>query len=217
MRQGEICTTIARMENQESELSKEESIETPSKTNQTKDSIWDLLRFVIIAVIIVLPIRILVAQPFIVSGSSMFPTFKDNQYLIVDQISYRFKDPARGDVVIFRFPLDTTKFFIKRVIGLPNEKVVIKDGKVSVFKDGGTTEVKLDETYLAVDHESKDSASVQLKDGEYFVMGDNRIASSDSRSWGVLPRKNVVGKALLRLLPLESAAVNPGEYRYNEK
>lgn len=201
------------METNENEIKLEEKID--NKPKEKKESLWDLIRFIVIAIIIVLPIRILIAQPFIVSGSSMFPTFKDNQYLIVDQISYRFTDPSRGDVIIFKFPLDTTKYFIKRVIGLPNEKVVIKNGIVSVFdKDG--KEIKLDEPYLETDKESKDSGVYQLKDGEYFVMGDNRIASSDSRSWGVLPRKNIVGKAFVRLLPLDSVSIDPGEYRYNK-
>lgn len=184
-----------------------------SKNNRTKESIWDLLRFILIAVAIVLPIRILVAQPFIVSGSSMFPTFKDNQYLIVDQISYRFEDPERGDVVIFRFPLDESKFFIKRIIGLPNETIMIENGIVTITDVNGQM-IKLDEPYLETDKESHDSFSAILKDGEYFVMGDNRIASSDSRSWGLLPRKNVVGKAFLRLLPVTEATINPGAYHY---
>lgn len=184
-----------------------------SKKNTSKESIWDLLRFILVAVAIVLPIRILVAQPFIVSGSSMFPTFKDNQYLIVDQISYRFEDPERGDVVIFRFPLDESKFFIKRIIGLPNETIMIENGIVTITDVNGQM-IKLDEPYLETDKESHDSFSAILKDGEYFVMGDNRIASSDSRSWGLLPRKNVVGKAFLRLLPVTEATINPGAYHY---
>ncbi len=184
-----------------------------SKTKNSKESIWDLLRFILIAMAIVLPIRILVAQPFIVSGSSMFPTFKDNQYLIVDQISYRFEDPKRGDVVIFRFPLDETKFFIKRIIGLPNEKVTIENGVVTITDVNGQI-VQLSEPYLEMDKESHDNFSTTLKADEYFVLGDNRIASSDSRSWGLLPRKNVVGKAFLRLLPAAEAAINPGAYHY---
>lgn len=183
------------------------------KSNKTKESIWDLVRFILIAIAIVLPVRILIAQPFIVSGSSMFPTFEDKQYLIVDQISYRFEDPKRGDVVIFRFPLDPSKFFIKRVIGLPNEKVTIKNGIVSVTDTNGKSK-SLDEPYLESDNASHDDFSVELKDGEYFVMGDNRIASSDSRAWGVLPKKNIMGKAFLRLLPANTADINPGEYRY---
>lgn len=177
-----------------------------------KDSAWELIRFILIAVVIVLPIRILVAQPFIVSGSSMFPTFQNNQYLIVDQISYRFNEPERGDVIIFRFPLDTSKFFIKRVIGLPNEKVVIEKGHVTIFDSKGI-EQSLEEPYL--ENMSKDSMSVELKPDEYFVMGDNRTASSDSRTWGVLPRENIIGKALVRLLPVETIKLHPGEHHFN--
>ncbi len=188
---------------------------TLNNPNTKKENIWDLVRFIFIAVIIVLPIRMLVAQPFIVSGSSMFPTFEDKQYLIVDQISYRFEEPARGDVIIFRYPLDPSKFFIKRVIGLPNETVKIDDGKIAIH-DADGNDMKLDEPYLQLDRISSDNATFELGDDEYFVMGDNRIASSDSRTWGVLPRKNVVGKALLRLLPVDTLEIHPGEYHYAE-
>ncbi len=192
------------------ETNTKEVSETKGK-NKFKESFWELIRFVFVAVVIVLPIRMLIAQPFIVSGSSMFPTFENKQYLIVDQISYRFDEPKRGDVVIFRFPLDTSKFFIKRVIGLPEEKVVIKKGEISVFdKDGNET--KLEEPYL--ENTSSDSFTINLKEGEYFVLGDNRIASSDSRSWGVLPRENIIGKALVRLLPIEDISLHPGEYHF---
>lgn len=209
MRQGHLCITIQSMENNEETR---DVVNTAPNRKSSRDSIWELVRFVLIAIIIVLPIRTLVAQPFIVSGSSMFPTFQNNQYLIVDQISYRFEDPKRGDVVIFRYPLDTSKFFIKRIIGLPNEKVIIEDGVVSIETANGKKET-LDEPYLQ--NISKDSMSIELKDGEYFVMGDNRTASSDSRIWGTLPRKNIVGRALVRLLPVDSMGVNPGEYRFD--
>ncbi|MCC7469727.1 MAG: signal peptidase I [Bacteroidetes bacterium] len=180
----------------------------------TKDSAWELVRFILVAIIVVLPIRILIAQPFIVSGSSMFPTFKDNQYLIVDQVSYKFENPKRGDVIVFRYPLDTSKFFIKRIIGLPNERVTIEQGHVSITNAKGEEE-ELDEPYI--ESMSQDSMSIQLKGDEYFVLGDNRTASSDSRVWGVLPHDNIVGKALIRLLPIDSFDVHPGEYRFDEQ
>lgn len=180
----------------------------------TKDSAWELVRFVLVAIIVVLPIRILVAQPFIVSGSSMFPTFKDNQYLIVDQVTYKFENPKRGDVIVFRYPLDTSKFFIKRIIGLPNERVTIEQGHVSVTNVKGEEE-ELDEPYI--ESMSQDSMSIQLKGDEYFVLGDNRTASSDSRVWGVLPHDNIVGKALIRLLPIDSFDIHPGEYHFDEQ
>lgn len=189
----------------------ESTINATPQRNPSKDSFWDLVRFIVIAVLIVLPIRMLIAQPFIVSGSSMFPTFKDNQYLIVDQISYRFDEPARGDVVIFRYPLDPSKFFIKRAIGLPNETVSIKSGVITVTSVDGESFV-LDEPYLESTNKSRDTMSIELGDDEYFVMGDNRSASSDSRTWGVLPRKNMVGKAMIRLLPVDTLDLRPGEY-----
>lgn len=199
-----MCYNIAM-----SDTENQYAVPAPAK----KDGFWELLRFIFIAIIIVLPIRMLVAQPFIVSGSSMFPTFKDNQYLIVDQISYRFEEPARGDVVIFRYPLDPSKFFIKRVIGMPNETVSITKGLITITTADGD-EVELDEPYLEADRESRDTMSIELKADEYFVMGDNRIASSDSRAWGVLPRENIVGRALLRLLPVDTLELKPGEYHH---
>ena len=196
-------------------LDTENQYESPQnralERNPNKDSFWDLVKFVFIAVIIVLPIRMLVAQPFIVSGSSMFPTFEDNQYLIVDQISYRFEEPSRGDVVIFKYPLDPSKFFIKRAIGLPNETVTIKSGVITITDTEGNS-FTLDEPYLESERASRDTMSIELGEDEYFVMGDNRIASSDSRTWGVLPRKNMVGKAMIRLLPLDTLESHPGEF-----
>jgi len=168
----------------------------------------ELLKFALIAIIIVIPIRLFVAKPFIVSGASMEPTFDNGQYLIVDELSYRIGDPSRDDVVIFRYPRDPSQYFIKRIIGLPRETVHIKNGKVSVTtKDGAT--VALDESYVVHEGNGGDT-DVSLGNDQYFVMGDNRPESSDSRIWGVLPRANMVGRAFLRLLPLQSAAIYPG-------
>ena len=95
----------------------------PEKSSFKKsDFIWETVKFAIFALVIVLPIRIYIAQPFIVSGSSMDPTFDNGHYLIVDQLSYRFEKPKRGEVIIFKYPNDPSKFFIKRIIGLPGEK-----------------------------------------------------------------------------------------------
>ena len=91
-----------------------EQIKTQEKTNI--QSFWELVRFALIALIIVIPIRLLIAEPFIVSGSSMVPTFENGDYLIVDKISYKLGTPQRDDIVIFKYPSDTTKFFIKRII-----------------------------------------------------------------------------------------------------
>ncbi|HVV14857.1 MAG TPA: signal peptidase I [Candidatus Paceibacterota bacterium] len=168
----------------------------------------ELLKFALIAIVIVVPVRLFIAKPFIVSGASMVPTFETGQYLIVDELSYRFEEPARGDVVIFRYPKDPTQYFIKRVIGLPGETVRIQRGVVSVVMTNGNI-LTPDESYVTHQGNGGDM-SVTLKAGEYFVMGDNRPESSDSRIWGVLPRADIVGRAFVRLLPVQELGLFPG-------
>ena len=168
----------------------------------------ELLKFALIAAAIVVPIRLFVAQPFIVSGASMDPTFSNGQYLIVDELSYRLQDPARGDVIIFRYPKNPKEFFIKRIIGLPTETVSINGNAITIAKTDGST-VSLSEPYV-INHGNGSANSYQLKADEYFVMGDNRPESSDSRVWGMLPRNNIVGRAFMRLLPLNSINIFPG-------
>lgn len=169
----------------------------------------ELLKFALIAVIIVVPVRLFVAQPFIVSGASMEPTFDNRQYLIVDELSYRLGTPGRGDVVIFRPPQQPQgTFYIKRIIGLPGETLDITDSSVTVTKVDGT-EVTLDESYVANQGNGR-TQHVTLDSDEFFVMGDNRPESSDSRYWGVLPRQNLVGRAFLRLWPIQHIDILPG-------
>lgn len=179
-------------------------------TPKKKSSLLELLKFAIIAAIIVIPIRMFIAQPFVVSGSSMVPTFHDKEYLIVDEISYHMRDPHRGEVIVFRYPNDPSKFFIKRVIGLPGDTIKIKDGSIVVINDQYPEGLLLDEPYIK--NKSSDSFETELHADEYFVMGDNRVASSDSRIWGALPRNYVVGRALVRILPLSEASLLPGYY-----
>ncbi len=168
----------------------------------------ELLKFAFIALVVVIPIRLFVAQPFIVSGASMVPTFQDGQYLIVDELSYRFVPPARGDVIVFRYPKDPSQFFIKRIIGLPGETVIIGDNGITITHTDGTTEA-LTESYV-VNHGNGGPQTYTIPLGNYFVMGDNRPESSDSRTWGMLPRADIVGHTFLRLLPLDTIAFSPG-------
>jgi signal peptidase I len=168
----------------------------------------ELLKFALIAVVIVVPVRLFIAQPFIVSGASMDPTFHNGQYLIVDELTYRFDDPKRGDVVIFKYPKDPTQFFIKRIIGLPGETVQVRPESVVITTIDGE-KLTLEENYI-VNEGNGSGTTVTLSDGEYFVMGDNRPESSDSRLWGKLPRENIVGRAFVRLLPLETLSLLPG-------
>ena len=159
---------------------------------------WEILEVVFIAVVTVFIIRSFLVQPFLVSGASMEPNFKDGNYLLVDEITYRFREPLRGEVVIFRYPLDPSTFFIKRIIGLPGERVVSQNGQIRIFSDG--QEIFLDEEYLL--SRSVDNFDSKLGEDKYFVLGDNRNHSFDSRNWGAVSRKDIVGMARLRILPL---------------
>jgi signal peptidase I len=168
----------------------------------------DVFRFALIAFFIVLPIRLFIAQPFVVSGASMVPTFHTGEYLIVDELSYHLGKPERGEVIIFRFPQNTSTFFIKRVIGLPGERVLIENGIVTIFNDAHPEGLTLEESYI--EKPSNDFHSVTLADDEYFVLGDNRRSSSDSRIWGALEEHYIVGRALFRLLPPTQMDIFPG-------
>ena len=175
--------------------------ENKSPIKKYIEIIWEFVKIIIIAAIIVLPVRYFLFQPFIVKGDSMVPNFHSGDYLLVDELSYRFSEPARGDVVVLKYPLDNTQRFIKRVIGLPGETVDVKKGKVTIFKDG--KELEIDEKLYLPDGLSTDgTVHITLGKDNYFVMGDNRQFSYDSRRWGMLPIEDIIGKARLRVFPI---------------
>ena len=184
-----------------------ESSVPPKKSSFLKD----IAIFAVVALAVILPIRFFVAQPFIVDGSSMDPTFATNQYLIVDELSYRFEPVARGDVIIFKYPNDTSKYFIKRVIGLPSETVQIEGTKVTIKNKVNPQGFILTEDYVAPANFTSDNTLVTLTDSQYFVMGDNRGASFDSRAWGPVDKKLIIGRPLVRLLPFNQISWLPGE------
>ncbi|MFH1402427.1 MAG: signal peptidase I [Patescibacteria group bacterium] len=169
--------------------------------------IIETLKFSLIAILIVLPFRIFIAQPFLVSGASMSPNFETGHYLIVDQLSYNFKKPERGEVIIFRYPKNPKKFFIKRITGLPFETVILEDEKITIKNEAMPDGFELQETYIA--SFSNNNSTVVLGEGEYFVLGDNRPASSDSRIWGVLPEELIIGRAFIRLFPFTKIELFP--------
>lgn len=155
-----------------------------------------------------------IAQPFIVHGQSMDNTFKENDYLIIDEVSYLLREPERGEVIVFKNPVNKSQYFIKRVIGLPGETVAIRNNETSIItKDG--KRFPLQEDYLG--SENKINAYRKLGKDEYFAMGDNREVSWDSRFWGPLPRDLIKGRALLRLFPPKMIAYLPGEANYVAK
>jgi len=169
----------------------------------------DTIQFIIIAGIIIIPFRMFVAQPFIVNGTSMDPTFKSGEYLIVDQITYRFNKPERDSVLIFKYPQEQNQKFIKRVIGLPGETISINKGAVTIKNKDNPTGFVLENKYIT--HPKQDTLEITLKENEYYVMGDNRLESFDSRYWGPLTEDLIIGRPLLRLLPLNKIAVFPGD------
>lgn len=172
---------------------------------------WDLAKVFVTAFVLVwLVIRPFIAEPFIVSGSSMVPNFHNRDYLIIEKLSYRAHLPVRGEVIVFRYPQDPKQYFIKRIIGLPGDTIRIGGGKVYLRAKASGGEQAIDETYLPTglktELESADSVW-QLGPEQYFVLGDNRGHSSDSRAWGVVPSSYIVGRAWLRVLPLKNVGV----------
>lgn len=185
----------------------------PDSTEATtaEHSTGELIRFVAIALVVALFIRFFIAQPFIVSGASMDDTIHHNEYLIVDQVTYHFSEPERGDVVVFRYPGEHGKYLIKRVIGLPGDTVEIDGTTVTITR--GDETIELTEPYLRT--QTSRQLTTVLAGNEYFVMGDNRGESSDSRTWGAITREDIVGRVALRLFPLSRIDILPGAYTFD--
>lgn len=166
-------------------------------------NLWEVIKIIVISLVIVLPIRYYIAQPFIVRGASMEPNFEDREYLVIDELSFYFREPKRHEVIVFRYPRDPRQFFIKRIIGLPGERVEISKGKVKVINAEKPDGFTLDEQYLnPPNRPTYPDLGVTLGQGEYFVLGDNRDFSSDSRVWGALSEDRVVGRVVFRAWPV---------------
>ncbi|MFH1181208.1 MAG: signal peptidase I [bacterium] len=168
--------------------------------------IWETVKIVIIALLIVVPIRYFVFQPFFVKGQSMEPSFDDGNYLIVDELSYRLRAPERGEVIVFKYPNDPSQKYIKRIIGLPGEIVEIKDRQIMISNGKGEAKILDESNYLPSAAQTFGEEQIILANDQYFVLGDNRLASSDSRSWGSLPREDIIGRVLIRVWPFASLA-----------
>lgn len=167
-------------------------------------STWEILEVVLISAGTVILIRTFLIQPFLVSGPSMEPNFENGDYLLIDEVTYRFREPIRGEVVVFRYPNDERVFFIKRIIGLPGERIVGRGGRISVFANGSAGESEeLKESYISAGNYTGDFEA-QLGTDQFFVMGDNRSFSFDSRSWGPVKAEHIVGLVRLRIFPFGS-------------
>jgi signal peptidase I len=182
-------------------ISSEEIVQ--EKSPSVGSFLWELARIVVIAFVIMIGFRFFVAEPFIVSGSSMVPNYHNREYLVINKMSYRLHEPQRGDVIVFRYPKDTSQYFIKRILGLPGEKVKVENGKVYIYNSEHPEGSALTEPYLSnQDITFGKDELVTLGTDEFYVLGDNRLASSDSRVWGILPRHDIIGTAWLRVFPL---------------
>jgi len=190
--------------------------------SEEKNSFWqgikEWIRVIIIAFVIAIPIRYFIAEPFIVNGASMDPTFSSGQFLIVDRLSYRFEPPNRGDVIVFKYPNNPSIYYIKRIIGLPGERVRLDNGSVTIERASTSnflpSKIVLNEPYVQNYHISRETLVLPetgdfLGSNQYVVMGDNRAESSDSRVWGSLDYNFIIGRPILRLIPL---AILPGQH-----
>ena len=163
-------------------------------------SFFEIVQTIVIAVVAVFLVRTFIAQPFLVSGSSMEPNFQNGNYLLIDEIVYRFRAPERGEIVVFKYPGDHRSYYIKRIIGLPGERVVVDNGKVTVYQSGGFK--VLEEPYLSPSVVGGNTETTLAAD-QYFVMGDNRNFSYDSRNWGPVAKAEIVGLVRFRLWPVD--------------
>lgn len=186
--------------------------------------IWEVVKILFWSIVIIIPIRVFLFQPFFVQGSSMVPNFEDGDYLIINELGYKqtdigfanhhiftvksFKSFVRGDSVVFRYPVNPKTFFIKRIIGLPGERVKIENSKIIIYNNQNPDGFVLDEqAYLAKNVITTEEVDIKLKNDEYFVMGDNRTQSFDSRKWGPVPQKDIMGKVFLRAWPINKAEI----------
>lgn len=182
-----------------------------------KSSQGSLIVYTLVALGLALFIRFFVAAPYIVQGASMLPTFQDLNYLIIDRVTYNLEDPKRGDVIVFDLPQNTSKALIKRVIGLPGETVIVQGNAITIINDEHPQGFQLDEPYLSEENlGGAANVSMTLDKDQYFVLGDNRKVSADSRIWGTLPREDIVGRVFIRLFPVGGISVFPGVARYQE-
>jgi len=166
----------------------------------------ELIKIVVMAGVTIALVRYFLFKPFYVKGASMEPNFLEKDYLIIDEITYRFREPVRGETIVFEAPGDEKTHYLKRVIGLPGERVKVEDNKIVIFNDAYLQGFLLEEE-IYLTEETPGEVTKLLGPDEYFVMGDNRDASFDSRKFGAIKRESIVGRAWLRGLPIHRVSM----------
>jgi len=169
--------------------------------------VLELVKITLISLAIIIPVRYFLIKPFYVNGASMEPNYHNHEYLIIDEISYRLNPPKRGEVVVFKYPENPKEFFIKRIIGLPGERVVITGGDIFIYNSKNLSGIKIQEPYLEKDLKTAGNIDTVLDEDEYFVLGDNRNSSLDSRRFGALKKNEIIGKTWIRVLPVDKMGI----------
>lgn len=177
--------------------------ETLTPQSSAKLFFLELFKLALLAVITIFLVRYFLFKPFYVRGASMEPNFFDKEYLIIDELTYRLKEPQRGDIVVFKSPMNKKEYFLKRVIGLPGETIKIRDGQVMIYNEEMSDGFVLKESYLATGLKTLPDASAALGDNKFFVLGDNRFSSLDSRMVGPIDGSTIIGRVILRGWPFD--------------
>lgn len=181
--------------------------ERGSRREEIRETLAEVIKIFILAAAVILPIRMFLIQPFYVKGASMEPNFHENEYLIVDKISPRFREYERGEAIVFRYPPSERKYLIKRIIGLPGERVVIRNRTITIYNAEHTDGLLLNEDtynpYLLRDEDF----DVTLASDEFYVLGDNRPLSFDSELFGPIKEKNITGRVFFRGWPIDRITV----------
>lgn len=185
---------------------------------EEKSSFWstlvDIIETVVVAAAIFVVVYLFLLQPHQVRGASMEPNFYDGEYILTDKISYRFSDPKRGDVVIFKAPTNPDVDFIKRIIALPGEKIEIINNNIKIYNESNPQGFTLSEPYKIMEPIAggsfiREGKIVEVPADRYIVFGDNRTHSFDSREWGAVEKKSIIGKAWLRYWPVSRFSFIP--------
>lgn len=188
-----------------------------SPVQRNHSSVWGFAVSILIALALAALIRVFIFAPYLVSGTSMLPNFQNYNYVLVDRLTYDFSQPQRGDVVVLKLPEETDRDLIKRVIGVPGDTVVLTGANptITIINAQHPQGVALDEPYVSsANYGGTTNTRYTLGPNQYFVMGDNRAVSADSRIWGLLPRSDIIGVVMLRLYPFNEIGFFPAQTRY---
>lgn len=169
----------------------------------------EMVKMAALAGVTIVIVRYFLFKPFYVKGASMEPNFFDKEYLIIDELTYRLRPAQRGEVIVFKYPENPQEYFLKRVIGLPGERIKVSEGQITIYNQAHPEGTVLDEPYLPKDLQTVGERITVVGDNQYFVLGDNRPNSYDSRRFGAVDKSLVVGRVFFRGLPVNRAQIIP--------